>query len=88
MKAKVVLTEHNIDFFFDLFEKENYKYGESQEQSSYPNSTQKKEASDMFKHTNAILYLDLDSEEKLYTIYSKFIMGDNFIEFKQVLTMG
>ena len=86
MKAKIILTRHNIDYFFDLFDEEFYNYGKTKELAKITsNAKQKEEALDTLKHTQAILFLDIDTEEKLYTMYTKFIILKELIDFKELL---
>ena len=84
MKYKFIVTENNIDFFFDIFEREGYSYGEYTGQSSYDNETIKTDLLGI-KDGGAVKFIELDPDLKLYVSYTKWIKGDEFIEFAKTI---
>jgi len=76
MKYKFIITKNNIDFFFDIFEKEGYTYGKA-----YDNEYHKKEMLEIMQDSTSVKFLEIDTESKTYWTYTKWIKGDEFIEF-------
>lgn len=79
MKTQFIITENNVNFLFNLLDKENYKHT-SVTNEPYSNEAIKKDVKDMLfkdaKKCIGLYYLELNEKEKTYTIFVKFYQGN------------
>ena len=89
MKAKIILTKENVDYFFDLFDEEFYKRKILEtDKKLYSIDECKQDALISLEWKNAVNYLEFDTEEKIFEVYIKFIQEKDFIMFKELIITG
>jgi hypothetical protein len=78
MKTRFIVTQNNVDFLFNFLNKENYKHT-SVTGNPYSNEIIKKDLQGNLtkdvKKCVALYYLELNENEKIYTVFIKFYKG-------------